>query len=85
VRIAHDHPGRIDLLLADVVMPRMSGPELAEVVRERRPDIAVLFVSGYPDDRRTQAARDLEFLPKPFQLADLVRAVRDRLDRRGGN
>ena len=82
VRIAHQHPGPIDLLVTDVVMPRMSGPELAEVLRERRPDVAVLYVSGYPDDRRTQSARALEFLPKPFQLGDLIRAVREQLDRR---
>ncbi|MBM3219268.1 MAG: response regulator [Candidatus Rokubacteria bacterium] len=82
VRIAHDHPGPIDLLLADVVMPRMSGPELAEIVRERRPEIAILYVSGYTDDTRVYGARAIEVLPKSFQLADLVRAVRDRLDQR---
>jgi len=56
VRIAHDHPGPIDLLLTDVVMPRMSGPELAEIVRERRPEVAILYVSGYTDDTRVYGA-----------------------------
>jgi CheY-like chemotaxis protein len=82
VRLADQHPGPIDLLLTDVVMPRMSGPELAEILRDRRPDVAVLYVSGYPDDRRSQSARELEFLPKPFQLGELIRAVREQLDRR---
>jgi CheY-like chemotaxis protein len=83
VRLARDHPGPIHLLVSDVVMPRMSGPELAEIVRERRPDIAVLYVSGYADESRFYGARAIEFLPKPFQIAELVRAVRERLDRRG--
>jgi len=83
VRLARDHPGPIHLLVSDVVMPRMSGPELAEIVRELRPDIAVLYVSGYADESRFYGARAIEFLPKPFQIAELVRAVRERLDRRG--
>jgi FixJ family two-component response regulator len=62
----------------------MSGPELVDRVRERRPEITVLYVSGYTDDPRITEASGAGFLRKPFSVADLVRAVRERLDRREG-
>jgi signal transduction histidine kinase len=79
VRLAEEHAGPIHLLLTDVVMPRMSGPELAQSVRQRRPETAVLYVSGYTDDTRIVTEPQAAFLEKPFQVADLVRAVRARL------
>jgi CheY-like chemotaxis protein len=84
LRLAEEHRGPIHLLLSDVVMPRMSGPELVDRVRERRPEITVLYVSGYTDDPRITEASGAGFLHKPFSVADLVRAVRERLDRREG-
>jgi CheY-like chemotaxis protein len=83
LRLAEEHPGPIHLLLSDVVMPRMNGLELADRVRQRRPEIAVLHVSGYTDDTRIVSGRQPDFLHKPFLVADLVRAVRERLDREG--
>ena len=81
-----EKPGvaRIDLLLTDVVMPRMSGPELAARLRERRPELKVLCMSGYESDG-TQAWR-FEVLKKPFSPDELAERVRDVLDRpaRGG-
>ena len=68
----------VALLLTDVVMPAMSGRELAETVAERRPGIAVLYTSGYTDGeivRRGLLAPGMAFLPKPFTPSRLVEAV----------
>jgi two-component system cell cycle sensor histidine kinase/response regulator CckA len=75
-----------DLLLTDVVMPEMSGPELAEHLRARQPGLPVLYMSGYTDD--VLEAQELSeeattFLRKPFGNAELAGAVRELLDRRG--
>jgi two-component system, cell cycle sensor histidine kinase and response regulator CckA len=83
VRTSDDYPGRIDLLLTDVVMPRWSGGTLGTVLSARRPDMKVLLMSGYPDDpavRRAILSRAVNFLPKPFTLDDLTRKVRETLD-----
>jgi PAS domain S-box-containing protein len=67
----------IDLLVSDVVMPGLSGPELAALARERHPDLRVLYVSGYhevPAVARGQR-RGERFLQKPFSVADLSEAV----------
>jgi hypothetical protein len=73
----------IQLLITDVVMPVMGGPELAERVWAKRPKLRVLFTSGYTE-RGFTAHESLDprasFLPKPFQPVDLARAVRRALD-----
>ncbi len=83
LRIAATHPGSIDLVVTDVVMPGMRGPELAVRLRAQRPNLRVLFVSGYFEVPRSGAeigqAED-EFLAKPFAPAELVRRVRTILD-----
>ena len=72
---------RIDLVLTDVVMPNMSGRELADRLAEQRPGIKVLFMSGYTGDatmRHGILLKGAEFIQKPFspdQLADKVRQV----------
>jgi two-component system cell cycle sensor histidine kinase/response regulator CckA len=66
---------RFDLLLSDVVMPEMSGPQLASIVRERTPGTLVLFMSGYSGEhlmRELNALDDVGFLKKPFRPHDLV-------------
>jgi len=71
------------LLLTDIVMPRMSGRELTERVQERRPDLPVLFMSGYTDDvvvRHGVAAAALPFVAKPFTRAGLLEAVTETID-----
>jgi PAS domain S-box-containing protein len=81
--VADAHPGEIHLLVSDVVMPRMGGGELAQRLSARRPDIRVLFISGYPDDavvRHGVVERGAPLLQKPFALSDFVRRVRDVLD-----
>ncbi|HLF56296.1 MAG TPA: response regulator, partial [Thermoanaerobaculia bacterium] len=72
-----------DLLVTDLVMPQMSGRDLADHLRARRPGLKVLFVSGYVDDALEREGLEFgerEFLSKPFSLKDLARAVRRRLD-----
>ena len=75
--------GRIHLLITDVVMPGMSGRELAEHVLARRPETRVLFMSGYTNDaviRHGISAPGTAFLQKPFALEDLLVRVRALLD-----
>ncbi|MFC2031519.1 PAS domain S-box protein, partial [Chloroflexota bacterium] len=75
--------GPIHLLLTDVVMPRMSGRELAEEVLRHRPDTKVMYMSGYTRDTRALqgvADESTAFLPKPFTVASLTKTVRDALD-----
>jgi nitrogen-specific signal transduction histidine kinase/CheY-like chemotaxis protein len=82
LRIAEAHPGRIDLLLTDVVMPRMGGRELVERFRELRPETRVLFMSGYTDDallRHGLAGIEAGFLQKPFSPQVLARTVEELL------
>jgi PAS domain S-box-containing protein len=80
VRIAHREKRPIDLLLTDVVMPKMNGPALAKRVNIERPDTKVLFMSGYTGFR-DQACLDSSaiILPKPFGRDVLLRKVREAL------
>lgn len=75
---------RIDLLLTDVIMPGTSGRTLARVLRERDPDVAVAYMSGYDDEERINEpdAPDGPFVSKPFSEQQLMRAIRDALDQR---
>ena len=71
-----------DVLVTDVVMPGISGVELAVTARERRPGLPVVFVSGYTGDTTIAGSDDpaTAFLAKPFDGDDLLRAVRSTLD-----
>ncbi len=78
IALAERHRGDIDLLLTDVVMPRMSGPELAQKLRALRPGLEVLFMSGYNDSRlvhRGVEESNVNLLVKPFSPDDLVEKV----------
>jgi len=75
-----EHGGRLDLLLSDLVMPGLRGEELWLRLREERPDLKALFMSGYPADDVVRAMierGDIEFLPKPFSNNQLLRKVRE--------
>ena len=85
LRLAADHTEPIHLLLTDVVMPGMSGPELAAKFRSLRPETQVLYASGYTDEaivhHGVRGGDDsVPFLQKPFEPDDLVRRVRALLD-----
>src|SRR5579875_299939 len=77
----------IDLLITDIVMPRMDGPSLIKVVRETRPTIKVICISGYAEDgfrKRIAANADIHFLPKPFSLNQLAGKVKEVMGRAEG-
>jgi PAS domain S-box-containing protein len=80
--IAHEHTGAIHLLLSDVVMPGLSGPELATKIVARRPEIRVLFMSGFANRLSVEfgAPDGVSILHKPFTPENLARTVRERLD-----
>ena len=83
LREAREHEGPIHLMITDVVMPRMSGPRLAEQLADNRPDMKVLFVSGYAERTVLQHGKiDVtnRFLQKPFSLKTLGRKVREVLE-----
>jgi PAS domain S-box-containing protein len=82
--ILRQHPARIDLLLTDVVMPRMSGHELVERARPLRPEMKILYVSGYSEEaiaRQGQLTRGIDLLAKPFTPGVLTAKIRGLLDR----
>ena len=77
-----DHDGTIDLVVSDVVMPEMDGPTLLRELRSRRPDLKVIFVSGYAEDafrKNLPEGEQFAFLPKPFTLKQLVEAVKETM------
>lgn len=77
----------VHLVLSDVVMPEMSGPSLAVRLASVRPEIPVLFMSGYADEetfRHGLEAQPYPLLNKPFSVSELRRAVRAVLDGRDG-
>jgi two-component system cell cycle sensor histidine kinase/response regulator CckA len=81
--ISASQPGRIDLAIADVVMPQMSGPRLVEELLSEQPQMQVMYISGYADDeviRRGVEQGAVEFLQKPFSLPVLLTRVRRVLD-----
>jgi two-component system cell cycle sensor histidine kinase/response regulator CckA len=81
--LAEQHGGRIDLLLTDVMMPRMSGPQLAERIAARWTGLETLYMSGYADNAILQSGMlnpGMRFLDKPFSAAELTRKVREALD-----
>ncbi len=76
--------GEIDLVVSDVVMPEMDGPSLLRELRKQRPDLKIIFVSGYAEDafaRNLPEGESFSFLPKPFSLKALATAVKEALGR----
>jgi PAS domain S-box-containing protein len=84
LEIATAHKGKIHLLITDVVMPRVSGREVAARLAPTRPDLKVLYISGYTDDsvfRHGVLEGGMAFLQKPFNLKVLATKIREILER----
>lgn len=84
LKIVATHKEPIDLLLSDVIMPGMTGPELSEVLEKVRPEIKVLYMSGFADDailRERTLEKAFSFLQKPFSRAQLAQKVRQVLNK----
>lgn len=87
IEVSDRHGGDIDLLLTDVVMPSMSGFELAEEISRRRPSISILYMSGYPNASvtgRELPALNAPLIYKPFRPEGLAQMVRQVLNRSNG-
>ena len=81
--MAETSPGRIDLLITDVIMPGMNGREFSEQLSRRIPGLRVLFTSGYTADiigHHGVLEPGVNFIRKPFSLEDLSSAVRKALE-----
>jgi two-component system cell cycle sensor histidine kinase/response regulator CckA len=86
LRVGQTHDGSIDLILTDVVMPKMSGKELAKRMEKIDPHVKVIFMSGYTDDAIVKHGilpQGQQYIQKPFTPNSLVRKVREVLDKRG--
>jgi hypothetical protein len=82
-RLADGHRGKIQLLITDVVMPKLSGKELARSLTHIRPDLKVLYMSGYTDSAIVNSGilqKEVSFLQKPFTPASLSSKVREVID-----
>lgn len=83
IDLVADLPGRLDLLLSDVVMPGMNGKELASRVARMRPETKVLFMSAYSDEIITShgvVPVGVNLIRKPFRMDDLVRKIEEVLN-----
>ena len=83
LEIVGEHLNEIDLIISDVVMPRIDGPTMVKEVRARRADLPVIFISGYAEDafrRRIDAGEEVNFLLKPFTLKQLAAKVKEVLE-----
>lgn len=78
LEILNNTDATFDLLITDVVMPNMDGPALVNAARKDRPDMPVIFISGYAEDmfRKDLEAEEFQFLPKPFTLKALAETVK---------
>ena len=74
--------GAVDLVVSDVVMPEMDGPTLLKEMRQRNPNLKIIFVSGYAEeafDKSLPENEQFAFLPKPFALSALVEKVKETM------
>lgn len=88
IAAAREHQGEIHLMLTDVVMPEMNGPDLAEKIRSLHPGIKCLFMSGYTDNIiacRGVLEEGVNFIQKPFSMEGMAAKIRAVLDGRAGS
>ncbi|HXB68779.1 MAG TPA: response regulator [Candidatus Acidoferrales bacterium] len=80
--IAELHRGPVDIVLTDIVMPKLNGPEFVKVLLGLRPDAKVLYISGYPEsflrNNTSLPSRD-NYLQKPFEISTLIARITDLL------
>ena len=84
LEVMEETGGEVDLVVSDVVMPEMDGPSLLRELRKARPDLKIIFVSGYAEDafaKNLPEGEQFSFLPKPFTLKALATAVKEALGR----
>ena len=82
IQVLEEHDGELDLVVSDVVMPEMDGPTLLKELRRRKPELKIIFVSGYAEDafeKNLPEREQFAFLPKPFTLKQLVAAVKQTM------
>jgi two-component system cell cycle sensor histidine kinase/response regulator CckA len=82
IEVLEEHDGQVDLVVSDVVMPEMDGPTLLKELRQRKPELKIIFVSGYAEDafeKNLPERGQFAFLPKPFTLKQLVAAVKQTM------
>ena len=83
IEVLAGHDGTVDLVISDVVMPEMDGPTLLKELRKTKPDLKIIFVSGYAEEAFEKSLPDgqqFSFLPKPFTLKQLVAAVKETME-----
>mgnify|MGYP001363714190 CR=1 FL=1 len=86
LEVMQETGGKVDLVVSDVVMPEMDGPSLLRELRKTRPDLKIIFVSGYAEDAFKKNLPENErfnFLPKPFSLKQLATTVKETLNEQG--
>jgi CheY-like chemotaxis protein len=80
LELSRDHDGRIDVLLTDVVMPRMQGTELADAMRLQRPEIVIVYMTGYATEAfRDRGVRPVALLEKPVTETDLLEVLHQHM------
>jgi two-component system, cell cycle sensor histidine kinase and response regulator CckA len=82
MEVFEENNDNVDLVVSDVVMPEMDGPTLLKAMRERNPEVKIIFVSGYAEDAFEKSLpenQQFAFLPKPFTLSQLVAAVKETM------
>lgn len=81
MKVAGEFAGPIHMLLTDIVMPGLNGPQLARTLESSRPQMKVLYVSGYADEafRESGAGHGIELLEKPYELEELAHKIRETL------
>jgi signal transduction histidine kinase/ActR/RegA family two-component response regulator len=80
LKIFEHYDGKIDLLLSDVIMPDMTGPEMAKIMRATQPDLKLIFMSGYTDEQLKTSdfpGEQMDFIMKPYNPVDLVHTVNE--------
>jgi two-component system cell cycle sensor histidine kinase/response regulator CckA len=82
IEVLNGHQGDVDLIVSDVVMPEMDGPTLLKELRVTKPELKIIFVSGYAEDafeKNLPEGGQFAFLAKPFTLKQLVAAVKETM------